>query len=187
MKHPLEKKIPQLARLIYEAYNDSDLLSVDPDQDCGSIQKLIDKMESDLGDGLFYFLVSEVGTADDLPDALKRLNTVEKQVASIRQMLESLPVTAKKPWSQFRSKLLPEQAAVGPCPYCGRVDHWLNDVPLKAVCSGTGNEAVFHPLWERVVPAPFNPYLPGYDPKAKAPKIKFLKPAKPEDKWKRMT
>lgn len=51
--------------------------------------------------------------------------------------------------------------AVGPCPHCGSTEHWYNDVPLKAFCWGT--EKKRHRQWSKVVPPPYNPYLPGYN------------------------
>jgi len=35
-----------------------------------------------------------------------------------------------------KDKLHPAALAVGPCPRCGRIDLWLNDVPLKVFCYG---------------------------------------------------
>jgi len=77
-------------------------------------------------------------------------------------------VVAEKTHTLLRKpgELLEAQKAVGSCPRCGRVDHWLNDVPLRAFCWGPDSNP--HPAWEKVVPKPFNPYLPGYDRNAKA-------------------
>jgi hypothetical protein len=73
-----------------------------------------------------------------------------------------------------RDEVLEAQWAAGPCPHCGRVDHWLNDVPLSAFCNGT--EAKPHREWQRRVPVPFNPYLPGLDPKARAKRVRTTGP-----------
>jgi hypothetical protein len=59
------------------------------------------------------------------------------------------------------AELLPAQLAVGPCPHCGKIDNWLNDMPLKAFCWGMQDKE--HKEWHKTVPAPFNPYLEGYD------------------------
>lgn len=53
---------------------------------------------------------------------------------------------------------------IGPCPRCGRTEHWYNDVPLRGSCWGPENAE--HPEWTVLVPPPFNPYLSGYDPDA---------------------
>jgi hypothetical protein len=51
--------------------------------------------------------------------------------------------------------------AVGPCPHCGRLDTWLNNVPLTAYCGGDEDKP--HKEWEKVIPSPYNPYLSTYD------------------------
>ena len=53
--------------------------------------------------------------------------------------------------------------AVGPCPICNSINHWLNNIPLTAYCWGTEDNP--HTEWSKVVPLPFNPSLEGYDPK----------------------
>jgi hypothetical protein len=75
-------------------------------------------------------------------------------------------------WTAHRRKPLRQQLAVGPCPYCGQLDNWLNDVPLRAFCWGTENSP--HRQWQKLVPAPFNPYLNGFSKTAKPPVIKFV-------------
>ena len=37
---------------------------------------------------------------------------------------------------------------VGPCPTCGRTEHWFNDIPLRAFCWGT--EDAEHPEMSRL-------------------------------------
>ena len=46
------------------------------------------------------------------------------------------------------------------CPHCGK-EVWFNNVPLTAYCWGT--EENEHPELAIDIPAPFNPYLPGYE------------------------
>lgn len=64
-----------------------------------------------------------------------------------------------------------EHFAVGACPYCGRLDTWLNNVPLTAYCGGSEEHP--HKEWEKVVPRPFQPYDEFHDPKAKPKEIKY--------------
>lgn len=46
--------------------------------------------------------------------------------------------------------------AVGPCPYCGKKDHWYNDLPLKAYCWGPERKP--HREWHKLVPGKLQPY-----------------------------
>ncbi len=67
-----------LAKIIYDAYPDSDLLPIDPKQDCSSLWALKDKVcTANIGDGLFRFLVIEIdeggeGTVDGAIRVLRR-------------------------------------------------------------------------------------------------------------------
>jgi len=50
-----------IARIVYDAYPHSDLLPIDPDQDCRSLRTLMTRVcDGDIGDGLFRFLVVEI-------------------------------------------------------------------------------------------------------------------------------
>lgn len=46
---------------------------------------------------------------------------------------------------------------VGPCPHCGKKEHWYNDVPLRAFCWGTDEKP--HAEWSKMVPPKHNPYI----------------------------
>ena len=46
--------------------------------------------------------------------------------------------------------------ATGPCPYCGRTEHWYNGVPLRAFCWGTGKKP--HRQWRKLIPGGLQPY-----------------------------
>lgn len=61
--------------------------------------------------------------------------------------------------------------AVGPCPYCNRLDHCVNDIPLTAYCGGSEEEP--HKKWEKVIPSPYNPYLNRYKPSAIPSSIEY--------------
>jgi len=54
------------------------------------------------------------------------------------------------------SKLKEYDKATGPCPYCGRKEHWYNDVPLRAFCWGTEKKP--HREWHKKVPGKLQPY-----------------------------
>ena len=52
---------PNLARVVYDAYPHSELLTIDPDADCRDLRTLMHRVCSDgIGDGLFRFLVIEI-------------------------------------------------------------------------------------------------------------------------------
>ena len=67
-----------IARILYDAYPDSDLLPLDPDRDCRDLQVLLEKVRSSsIGDTLFQFLVREIveggeGTLDGAVRVIKR-------------------------------------------------------------------------------------------------------------------
>jgi hypothetical protein len=67
-----------IARILYDAYPDSDLLPLDPDRDCCDLQVLLEKVRSSsIGDTLFQFLVFEIieggeGTLDGAVRVIKR-------------------------------------------------------------------------------------------------------------------
>lgn len=65
----------------------------------------------------------------------------------------------------------PHQRFIERCPYCGK-PMWFNSVPLTAFCWGT--EENEHPEIAIDIPAPFNPYLPGYIVDASAEDLRLF-------------
>jgi hypothetical protein len=67
-----------IARILYDAYPDNDLLPLDPDRDCRDLEALLEKVRSSsIGDTLFQFLVVETieggeGTLDGAVRVIKR-------------------------------------------------------------------------------------------------------------------
>jgi len=79
-----------LARLIYEAYPDADLLPLDPVRDCLSLAVLAAKVQrSHIGDGLFTLLVIEIqeGGEGTLDGAIRVMQQIKKDVESVLQVL----------------------------------------------------------------------------------------------------
>jgi hypothetical protein len=76
-----------------------------------------------------------------------------------------------KPWI---GSFLPNRKhfAVGPCPICGRLDTWINDVPLKAFCWGLKHKE--HKEWSKTIPNKYNNYLKGFIPNCPVREISFL-------------
>jgi len=81
---------PNLARIVYDAYPDSDLLPLDPDRDCRNLQVLYEKVRHDsIGDTLFQFLVLEIveGGEGTLEGAIRVLKRARKDVDAVLQAL----------------------------------------------------------------------------------------------------
>jgi hypothetical protein len=81
---------PNLARILYDAYPESDLLPLEPEQDCRNLQVLLEKVRStDVGDTLFEFLVLEIveGGEGTLEGAIRVLKRARKDVDAVLQAL----------------------------------------------------------------------------------------------------
>jgi hypothetical protein len=85
---------PNLARIVYEAYPHSDLLPLDPGQDCRDLRTLMHRVLRDdigdgIGDGLFRFLVIEIveGGEGTLGGAIRVVRRARDDVAAVLQAL----------------------------------------------------------------------------------------------------
>jgi rubrerythrin len=81
---------PNIARILYDAYPDSDLLPLDPDRDCQSLEVLLEKVRStDVGDTLFEFLVLEIaeGGEGTFEGAIRVVKRARKDVDAVLQAL----------------------------------------------------------------------------------------------------
>ncbi len=81
---------PNLARILYDAYPDSDLLPLDPERDCRDLQALLEKIRtSNIGDTLFQFLVLEVaeGGEGSLDGAIRVIGRARNDVDAVLQAL----------------------------------------------------------------------------------------------------
>jgi len=81
---------PNLARILYDAYPDSDLLPLDPDRDCRDLESLCAKVRSDdFGDPLFRFLVLEIveGGEGKIDGAIRVVKRARKDVDAVLQAL----------------------------------------------------------------------------------------------------
>lgn len=84
-----------IARIIYDAYPHADLLPLDPDQDCRSLQGLLSKVTGEnIGDGLFKFMVVEVieGGESTLDGAIRVLEQARTDVETVLQALQAASV-----------------------------------------------------------------------------------------------
>ena len=81
---------PNIARILYDAYPDSDLLPLDPDRDCRDLESLCAKVCSDdFGDPLFRFLVLEIveGGEGKIDGAIRVVKRARKDVDAVLQAL----------------------------------------------------------------------------------------------------
>jgi len=79
-----------IARLVYDAYPDSDLLPLDPEKDCRDLRALIEKVRgTDIGDTLFQFLVFEIveGGEGTLDGAIRVIERARNDVDAVLQAL----------------------------------------------------------------------------------------------------
>ena len=89
-----------IAHIIYDAYPHADLLPIDPEQDCRSLQDLLTKVTSEnIGDGLFKFIVVEIveGGESDLDGAIRVMKRAREDVEAVLQALQTATVNQHKP------------------------------------------------------------------------------------------
>jgi len=80
-----------LARVVYDAYPHSDLLPIDPEQDCSSLESLLAKVTTEnIGDSLFQFLIVEIveGGESTLDGAIKVLEQAREDVDTVIAQLK---------------------------------------------------------------------------------------------------
>ena len=85
------KKQINIARIIYDAYPYADLLPIDVEQDCCSLQSLLAKVTSEnIGDGLFTFMIVEIveGGEGTLNGAIRVLEQAKADVEAVLQALQ---------------------------------------------------------------------------------------------------
>jgi hypothetical protein len=85
-----KKKDINIARIIYDAYPHADLLPIDPEQDCRSLQTLLAKVTGEnIGDSLFRFMVVEIveGGESTLDGAIQVLQQANADVQAVLQAL----------------------------------------------------------------------------------------------------
>jgi hypothetical protein len=116
-----------IARILYDAYPDSDLLALDPDPDCRNLQVLLEKVRSSsIGDTLFQFLVFEIveGGEGTLEGAIRVLKRARKDVDAVLQALFRTRAEhlEKSPKAAHRARA-PRLAdlSIWRCPDCRRV------------------------------------------------------------------
>ena len=90
-----------IARVVYDAYPHADLLPVDPEQDCRSLQSLRAKVTTEnIGDGLFRFLIVEIveGGEGTLDGAIRVLQRARQDVDAVLQALRMAKYEPPRKW-----------------------------------------------------------------------------------------
>jgi len=88
---PGEKRPLNLARILYDSYPSSDLLPLDPERDCRSLEDLLERVTTqDIGDTLFKFFVTEIveGGEGTLEGAVRVLERARKDADAVLQALK---------------------------------------------------------------------------------------------------
>ena len=104
-----------IARIVYDAYPHSDLLPIDPEQDCQSLQTLLAKVTTEnIGDDLFRFLIVEIveGGESSLDGAIRVLERANTDVDAVLQALRIVKYQYTRKWE---------------CPNCGLIVEWSYD------------------------------------------------------------
>ena len=84
------KEPVNIARIVYNAYPHSDLLPIDAERDCRSLQTLLAKVAGEnIGDGLFSFMVVEIveGGEGTIDGAIRVLEQARADVDAVLQAL----------------------------------------------------------------------------------------------------
>ena len=83
-------KSPNIAKIVYDSYPHSDLLPIDPGQDCRSLRVLMHRVrDDDIGDSLFRSLLVEIveGGEGTLSGAIR---VIRRALNDVEAVLEAL-------------------------------------------------------------------------------------------------
>ena len=136
-----------LARILYDAYPDSDLLPLDPDRDCRNLQVLLEKVRStDVGDTLFRFLVLEIveGGEGTLEGTIRVVKRARKDMDAVLRALVCARAEhiEESPKGADRARRLREtHLGIWRCPDCRRAVYRTHRKIAKAgppCCPGCG-------------------------------------------------
>jgi len=88
-----------IAGVIYDGYPHADLLGIDPEQDCCSLQNLLAKVtEGNIGDGLFRFIVVEIveGGESTVDGAIRVMERAREDIEAVLQGFRAASVNQKQ-------------------------------------------------------------------------------------------
>jgi len=114
-----------IARIVYDAYPDSDLLPLDPDRDCRDLRVLVERvLSANIGDTLFQFLVLEIaeGGEGTLDGAVRVIERARDDVdAVLRALLRAQDERAEEHRGRRNRSPRPTDLGIWRCPDCRRV------------------------------------------------------------------
>ena len=82
------QELINIARIVYDAYPHADLLPIEPERDCRSLQSLLVRVTGEnIGDSLFTFMVVEIveGGESTLAGAIRVLEQARVDVEAVLQ------------------------------------------------------------------------------------------------------
>ena len=91
-----QKEQTNIARILYDAYPHADLLPIEPERDCRSLQSLFTRVtHENIGDGLFTFMVVEIveGGESTLAGAIRVLEQARADVNAVLKALQDAEPT----------------------------------------------------------------------------------------------
>lgn len=113
-----------IARILYDAYPDSDLLPLDPDRDCCNLGALLEKVRSsNLGDTLFQFLVTEAaeGGEGTLEGAIRVIRRTRDDVNAVLRALVRARDGCTEQHGTHRRRPHPDDLGIWRCRDCEQV------------------------------------------------------------------
>lgn len=114
-----------IARIVYDAYPDSDLLPLDPDRHCRNLQSLLEKVRSSaIGDTLFQFLVLEIveGGEGKIDGAIRVIERARDDVDAVLQaVIRAQDGRAEEHCGRRNRGPRPPDLGIWRCPDCCRV------------------------------------------------------------------
>jgi len=97
-----------IARIVYDAYPHADLLPIDVEQDCRTLQTLLARVTGEnIGDSLFKFMVVEIVEGGDstLDGAIRVLEQTKADVEAVLQALRKAGTDHTRDNCEFESEV----------------------------------------------------------------------------------
>ena len=97
-----------IARIVYDAYPHSDLLPIDPEQDCRTLETLLARVIGEnIGDSLFKFMVVEIveGGESTISGAIRVMEQAKADVEAVLQALKDTDADHTTDNCEFESEV----------------------------------------------------------------------------------